>query len=142
VVISPAIGGIVVGQEVARALGVRAIFAERESGHMTLRRGFQIGKEECALVVEDVMTTGGSSGDVMQVVEALGGRVVGLGVVVDRSGGAARWSVPTESLARLDAVTYSPEDCPLCRDKVPLVKPGSRESGKTGVRVSGTGERP
>jgi orotate phosphoribosyltransferase len=126
VVVSPAVGGIVVGQEVGRALGVRAIFAERESGQMTLRRGFHIERGERALVVEDVMTTGGSTDDVMEVVEAQGGRVVGVGVVVDRSGEAVPWQVPVQSLAQLEAVNYHPEQCPLCRDKVPLVKPGSR----------------
>jgi orotate phosphoribosyltransferase len=126
VVISPAVGGIVVGQEVGRALGVRAIFAERESGQMVLRRGFRIQRGERVLVIEDVMTTGGSTGDVMDVVEAQGGRVVGVGVVVDRSGGKVSWEVPVQSLAQLDAVNYHPEECPLCRDKVPLVKPGSR----------------
>ena len=126
VVVSPAVGGIVVGQEVGRALGVRAIFAERESGQMTLRRGFHIERGARALVVEDVMTTGGSTGDVMAVVQAQGGRVVGVGVVVDRSGGSVRWEVPVQSLAQLEAVAYRPEECPLCRDKVPVVKPGSR----------------
>ncbi len=127
-VVSPAIGGIVVGQEVGRALGVRAIFAERQSGEMTLRRGFRIQQGERALVVEDVMTTGGSTEEVMRVVEAQGGQVVGVGVVVDRSGGTVGWKVPVKSLAKLEAVTYSPEDCPLCRDDVPLLKPGSRGS--------------
>jgi len=126
-VISPAVGGIVVGQEVGRALGVRAIFAERESGQMRLRRGFRIEQGERALVVEDVMTTGGSTGEVIKVVQGEGGEVVGVGVVVDRSGGSVGLDVSLKSLAQLEAVTYSPEDCPLCRDKVPLVKPGSRK---------------
>lgn len=125
-VVSPAVGGIVVGQEVGRALKVRAIFAERQAGQMCLRRGFRIEKGERALVVEDVMTTGGSTDEVMRVVKAEGGQVVGVGVVVDRSGDSSPWDVPVESLAQLEAVTYSSESCPLCRDKVPLVKPGSR----------------
>lgn len=125
-VVSPAVGGIVVGQEVGRALGVRAIFAERESGRMMLRRGFRLERGERVLVVEDVMTTGCSTAEVMELVEAEGGRVVGVGVVVDRSGGSFTPDVPLKSLAQLEAVTYSPEDCPLCRDQVPLVKPGSR----------------
>lgn len=127
VVVSPAVGGIVAGQEVGRALGVRAIFAERESGQMRLRRGFRIEEGERALVVDDVMTRGGSVGETLAVVRERGGRVVGIAVVVDRSGGDVRWPVPLRSLARLQAVTYRPEECPLCRDKMPLVKPGSRE---------------
>jgi orotate phosphoribosyltransferase len=126
-IISPAVGGIVVGQEVGRALGVRAIFAERESGKMRLRRGFGIEKGERALVVEDVMTTGGSTGEVIGVVQGAGGEVVGVGVVVDRSGENVGLDVSLKSLARLEALTYLAGECPLCRDKVPLVKPGSRE---------------
>jgi orotate phosphoribosyltransferase len=125
-VVSPAVGGIVVGQEVGRALGVRAIFAERESGQMKLRRGFRIERGERVLVVEDVMTTGGSTSEVMRVVIEEGGEVMGVGVVVDRSGGSFLRDVLLKSLAQIEAVTYSPEECPLCRDKVPLVKPGSR----------------
>ena len=126
-VISPAVGGIVVGQEVGRALGVRAIFAERESGQMSLRRGFHIERGERALVVEDVITTGGSTEEVIRLVEKWEGRITGVGVVVDRSVSAPTWDVPVESLTRLDVMVYAPEECPLCRDKIPVVKPGSRQ---------------
>jgi orotate phosphoribosyltransferase len=128
VVISPAVGGIVIGQEVGRALGVRAIFGEREGGRMTLRRGFHIDKGERVLVVDDVMTRGGSVREVLGAVSIAGGSVVGIGVVVDRSGGNLRWDVPLRSLAQLDAVTHQADDCPLCGEKLPLVKPGSRKS--------------
>jgi len=126
-VISPAVGGIVVGQEVGRALGVRAIFAERESGQMSLRRGFHIERGERALVVEDVITTGGSTEEVMRLVEKWEGRVTGVGALVDRSVGALTWDVPVKSLTKLDVMVYAPEECPLCRDKIPVIKPGSRE---------------
>lgn len=126
-VISPAVGGIVAGQEVARALGVRALFAERESGTMRLRRGFQIQPGERILVVDDVMTRGGSVGETAGVVRERAGEVVGIAVVVDRSGGDVRWEVPLRSLVRMEVVTYTSEACPLCRDGLPLVKPGSRE---------------
>jgi len=124
VVLSPAIGGIIVGYEVARALGVRAIFAERVEGRMRLRRGFEIKKGERAVVVEDVVTTGGSLQEVVRLVQEAGGKVVGIGALVDRSGGRADPAL--NSLVSLDVVTYPPGDCPLCRKGIPLVKPGSR----------------
>ena len=127
VVIAPAVGGIVVGQEVGRALGVRAIFAERESGQMSLRRGFHIERGERAVVVEDVITTGGSTEEVIRLVEKWEGRVTGVGALVDRSVGALTWDVPMESLMKLDVMVYAPEECPLCRDKIPVLKPGSRK---------------
>jgi len=127
VVISPAVGGIVAGQEVARALGARAIFAERESGVMRLRRDFRIRPGERVLVVDDVMTRGGSVGETLQVVRSSAGEAVGIAVVVDRSGGDLDWEEPLRSLIRMEAVTYPPEECPLCRDGLPLVKPGSRK---------------
>jgi orotate phosphoribosyltransferase len=129
-VISPAVGGIVAGQEVGRALGVRALFAERESGVMCLRRGFRIEPGERVLVVDDVMTRGGSVGETLDAVRDSAGQAVGIAVVVDRSGGDLRWDVPLRSLMRIEAVTYPPEDCPLCRDGMPLVKPGSRKQDK------------
>jgi len=94
---------------------------------MTLRRGFHIEKGERILVVDDVMTRGGSVSDVLQAVAVAGGVAVGIGVVMDRSGGDLKWNVPLRSLAKLEAVTHSAEECPLCREKMPLVKPGSRE---------------
>ncbi|MBL7074797.1 orotate phosphoribosyltransferase [candidate division KSB1 bacterium] len=127
VVVAPAIGGIVVAQEVGRPLRRRAIFAEREGGKMTLRRGFEIRKGERALVVEDVTTTGGSALEVMNAVREMGGDVVGFGCLVDRSGGKAKFDIPTFSLIKMDVRNYSPEDCPLCQQGIELVKPGSRK---------------
>jgi orotate phosphoribosyltransferase len=127
-VIAPAIGGIVVACEVGRALDVRTIFAEREAGRMTLRRGFEIFPGEKALVVEDVITTGGSVQEVIEAVEANGGEIVGVGCLVDRSGGKARFSVPLDSLAQMEVVTYQPQQCPLCAKGIELAKPGSRKS--------------
>jgi orotate phosphoribosyltransferase len=126
VILSPALGGIVIGQEVGRALGVRAIFAERQDGALTLRRGFMISESDRVLVVEDVLTTGGSTRETMQVATASGGRVVGAASIVDRSGGAARFDVPYVSLIAVDLPTYEPDKCPLCAQGVPVIKPGSR----------------
>lgn len=126
VVASPALGGIIVGHEVARALGCRSIFAEREAGAMAFRRGFAIEAGEKVLVVEDVVTTGGSVKEVMNLVTASGGELIGVGFLVDRSGGQAQFSVPMQSLLQLKVVTYKPDQCPLCEQKLPLIKPGSR----------------
>lgn len=126
VVMAPALGGIVVCHEVARALGARALFTEREGGAMRLRRGFAIESGERCLVVEDVMTTGSSTREVIRVVEEAGGALVGVGALVDRSGGSATFGVRKVALATLSVPTYKPEDCPLCRDGRPAIKPGSR----------------
>jgi orotate phosphoribosyltransferase len=129
VVLSPALGGVVIGQEVGRALGVRAIFAERQDGLLTLRRGFSLSETDRVLVVEDVLTTGGSTRETIQVAVAAGGRVVGAASIVDRSGGAARFDVPFHAVLSVELPTYQPEACPLCAKGVPLVKPGSRAVG-------------
>jgi orotate phosphoribosyltransferase len=125
-VLSPAIGGVVIGQEVGRALGVRAIFAEREHGALTLRRGFVIGERDRVLVVEDVLTTGGSTRETMQVARAAGGQVVGAASIVDRSGGAVKFDVPFVALLEIDLPTCESDRCPLCAQGLPVVKPGSR----------------
>ncbi len=126
VVIAPALGGIVVGQEVGRQLGVRTLFAERKDGAMQLRRGFVIHPDERVLVCEDVVTTGGSVSEVIKIVQALGGKVAGVGFIVDRSGGIVSFGVPQFSLLQMDVVTYEPQKCPLCKQSIPVVKPGSR----------------
>ncbi|MGQ9557600.1 MAG: orotate phosphoribosyltransferase [Desulfurispora sp.] len=126
-VASPALGGVIAGYEVARALGVRSIFAERENGRMTLRRGFSISPGEQVVVVEDVVTTGGSVREVMQVVREAGGVVAGVAALVDRSGGRVDFGVPLWSLVQLKVQSYAPDDCPLCRQELPVVKPGSRQ---------------
>ena len=126
-VIGPAMGGIIVAYEVARHLKVRAIFTEREDKVMTLRRGFTIKPGEKVLVVEDVITTGGSVKEVIDIVRQLGGIVAGVAVLVDRSAGKVDLGVPTESLFSLEVKSYLPEECPLCKSNLPLVKPGSRK---------------
>ncbi len=130
-VVSPAIGGIIVGQEVAKVLGCRAIFCEREEGKMKLRRGFEIRKEERVIVVEDVITTGGSVKEIVEIVRGEGGKVEGIGVIVDRSKPSlldelATQNLSLNSLLRVDIETYSPEECPICKKGIPLQKPGSR----------------
>ena len=126
-VVAPAIGGIIVAHETARALGVRALFTERESGVMTLRRGFRIEAYERVLVVEDVVTTGGSTRETIDAVRSAAGLVVGAGSVVDRSGGSVELGIQREALLTLDVPAYEPDRCPLCERGVPAVKPGSRK---------------
>jgi orotate phosphoribosyltransferase len=126
VVAAPALGGVIVSHEVARALGLRALFAERQEGAMTLRRGFSLAPGEPTLVVEDVITTGGSTRETMAAVEQAGGKVVGVGALIDRSGGKADLGVPTAALVTLSVQNYDPANCPLCRSGLPAVKPGSR----------------
>ena len=125
-VLAPAIGGILVAHEVARALGVRALFTEREDGAMRLRRGFTLTPGERCLVVEDVITTGGSTREVVECVRASGGSVIGVGSLVDRSGGTAAFDVKRASLATVSASTWPPEACPLCKSGGHAIKPGSR----------------
>ena len=129
-VIAPAMGGIIVGQEVARQLGKRAIFAEREDKNLTLRRGFEIKPGEKLLVCEDVVTTGGSVFEVIDIVKQNNGIVVGVGFIVDRSNGKVQFGVPQVSALKLDVVSYLPEECPLCKEGIPVVKPGSRKIDK------------
>jgi orotate phosphoribosyltransferase len=125
-VLAPAIGGILVVHEVARALGVRALFTERENGVMSLRRGFTLAPGERCLVVEDVITTGGSTREVVECVERQGATVVGVGSLIDRSGGSASFPVRRAALATIAAKTWTPEACPLCASGTPAIKPGSR----------------
>jgi orotate phosphoribosyltransferase len=127
VVLSPALGGVIIGHEVGRALGVRALFAERQDGALTLRRGFVLSENDRVLVVEDVVTTGGSTRETMQVATAAGGRVVGAASIVDRSGGRSELTVPFYALLDIDLLTYEPDACPLCARGLPVVKPGSRQ---------------
>ena len=125
VVVGPAIGGIVVSYEVARALGVRAFYSERVDAEMQLRRGFTVTKKDRVVICEDVITTGESARKVADLVEGLGARVVGVGVVVDRSGGAVKFpKLKYERLLVLDFETFKPHDCPLCKEQVPLTHPG------------------
>lgn len=123
-VLSPALGGVIIGHEVARALDIRAIFAERDDGALVLRRGFRLRSNERVLVVEDVVTTGGSTRETMALARAAGSEVVGVAALVDRGG--AQFDVPFHALLRLPLPTWAPEVCPLCARGLPLVKPGSR----------------
>jgi orotate phosphoribosyltransferase len=126
-VISPAMGGIIVGQEVARQLNKRSIFAEREDKKLTLRRGFTINQGEKILICEDVVTTGGSVYEVIDIVKEQGGEVVGVGFIVDRSNGKVNFGYPQKSTMKMEVISYLPEECPLCKENIPLVKPGSRK---------------
>jgi orotate phosphoribosyltransferase len=126
VVLSPALGGIVIGHEVGRALGVRAIFAERQDGTLQLRRGFTLDVSDRVLVVEDVVTTGGSTRETLDVARAAGATAVGAAAIVDRSGVEPNLGVPFHALLQITLPTYQPDVCPLCAQGVPVVKPGSR----------------
>ena len=138
-VVGPALGGILVAYELARALGARALFAEREEGQMRLRRGFAIRKGERVLLAEDVVTTGGSLREVEDLVRAAGGEVVGVACLVDRtSGRSPLFRAPLTALVKVDVPTYPPEACPLCEKGVPAVKPGSRPGAGAGEGGAGT----
>jgi orotate phosphoribosyltransferase len=126
VVLSPALGGIVIGQEVGRALGVRAIFAERQDGVLTLRRGFALEPGERVLVVEDVVTTGGSTRETIEVARRAGASVLAAAAIIDRSGGNQALNVPFYALAPMSLPTYQSDSCPLCAQGIPITKPGSR----------------
>jgi len=126
VVAGPAVGGIILAYEVARQLGVRMAFTEREEGKMVFRRDFQLKKGDRVLIVEDVVTTGASVEEVIKRVEETGSQIVGIGVLVDRSGKKASFSYPFYPLLEIEAQTYSPEECPLCQQKIALQKRGSR----------------
>lgn len=125
-VIGPVTGGILLAHEVGKNLKTRAIFTERENGKMTLRRGFVIKPGERVLIVEDIVTTGGSVQEVLEVVREHGGIPVGVGLLVDRSGGTVDFGIPAKSLLQLQVQTYQQDDCPLCRDNVPMTKRGSK----------------
>jgi len=127
VIASPAIGGIVIGYQVASIMQKRSIFTERKNGAMTLRRGFQIQKGEKILIVEDVTTTGGSVKEVIEVVKKQKGEIVGVASMVDRSGGKAEFDVPFYSTFQMEVINFSPDDCPLCKKGIPITKPGSRK---------------
>lgn len=125
-VVAPALGGVLVAHEVARALGLRGMFTERQDGRMTLRRGFTLDSGELTVVVEDVITTGGSTLETIRAVEEAGGKVIAAGSLVDRSGGSADLGLPRAALLTLTVQNYQPSQCPLCKAGVPAVKPGSR----------------
>ncbi len=127
-VLSPALGGLIIGQEIGRALDVRAIFAERVDRTLTLRRGFTLSPRDQVLVVEDVLTTGLSTRETIEVAQQAGATVVGTCAIVDRSGGRHGLDVPFAALLPMDMPTYQPDQCPLCAAGSPAVKPGSRKA--------------
>jgi len=126
-VAGPALGGIVIAHETARALGVRCVFGEREDGRMVFRRGFKLTARDKVLVVEDVVTTGRSIKELIEAIKAGGAAVTGIGAIVDRSSGGLKLDCAMEALAVLDIPTLDPSECPLCEKGIPLVKPGSRK---------------
>jgi len=126
VVLSPALGGIVIGQEVGRGLGVRALFAERVDGGLTLRRGFALGGTDRVLIVEDVITTGGSTIETARAAAAAGAHVVGAAAIIDRGADGATLGLPLQSLVKLEVQSWPPDRCPLCAQGHPITKPGSR----------------
>jgi len=126
-VIGPMTGGIILAHEVAKALKVKAMFTERVDNVMALRRGFNFSKGTRILLVEDIVTTGGSIFEVIQLIKSLQGEIVGVGYLVDRSGGKVNFGVKQYPLVSLDIITYSAESCPLCKANIPLVKPGSKK---------------
>jgi orotate phosphoribosyltransferase len=129
-VAAPAIGGLVIGYEVARSLGARFIWTEREGGQMTLRRGFTVRPGESVIVIEDVITTGGSTRETVDVLRAAGARVVGAASIIDRSSGRADVGVPRFALATLDVPSVAPSACDLCVQGIQAIKPGSRKEEK------------
>ncbi|WP_152568500.1 orotate phosphoribosyltransferase [Thermoactinomyces daqus] len=126
VVVGPALGGVIIAHEVARALNVRCLFAERKDGKMELRRGFAIQPGERVLVVEDVVTTGGSVKEVIELLLPLGAVIAGVGAIVDRTGGKNPFAYPFRALTKIHIESYEPENCPLCQQGLPVHKPGSR----------------
>jgi orotate phosphoribosyltransferase len=123
-------GGLIIGHEVARELGVPFLFTERDgaSGHMMLRRGFELTPGQTAVVIEDVVTTGGSSREVVKLARVAGVDVLAAGSIIDRSNGRAEIGAPSVALHKMDVVTYDPAACPLCQQGLPVVKPGSRKA--------------
>ena len=125
-VLSPALGGLIVGQEVGRKLGTRAIFAEKDNDNLVLRRGFKISKGEKILIAEDVVTKGGRVEQTVQLARSFGADVVGIAVIVDRSAGDVKFDVPFKSLLKLHFDTFESDKCPLCKSGIPVLKPGSK----------------
>lgn len=125
-VVGPALGGVIIAHEVARSLGVRCIFAERKEGEMQIRRGFEVNSGERVLVIEDVVTTGGSVKEVIALLEEREAKIIGVGSLVDRTKGVNPFDVPYKALEAVQIESYPAEECPLCKEGIPVVKPGSR----------------
>jgi len=126
-VVAPALGGIIVSYEVAASLGVPSLFTERKDGKMVLRRGFSLSKKDKVLVVEDVVTTGLSTKEVIRAVKKTGAKVVGVGAIIDRSRKSPKFGTRFESLIRINVPTFKLRECPLCKKKMPITRPGSRK---------------
>jgi len=127
-VIGPALGGVIMASEAGRQLGVRAVYSEKEGGKLTLRRGFKLEKGEKVLIVDDIVTTGGSVKETVAIAEDAGAEIIGIGVLADRSGGkVALGNYNYQALMNVDLKVYEPDSCPLCSSKIELVKPGSRK---------------
>ena len=126
VILSPALGGIVIGQEVGRAMHLRSIFAERQDRKLTLRRGFTLSPSDRVVVVEDVITTGLSTRETIDAAESTGARVMGVAAIVDRGADPGRLKIPLQALVRMEVPAYQPDACPLCAKGIPVIKPGSR----------------
>jgi orotate phosphoribosyltransferase len=127
-ILSPALGGIVIGQEVGRAMKIRALFAERQDGVLMLRRGFTLDPSDRVVIVEDVITTGGSTHETVEVATAAGAHVTGAAAIIDRGVDPGRLEIPLQTLVRMEVAAYTPESCPLCARGIPVTKPGSRPS--------------
>ncbi len=125
-ILSPALGGIVIGQEVGRAMHIRALFAERQDGKLTLRRGFTFAPGDRVVVVEDVITTGGSTRETIAAAEQAGAGVLGAAAIIDRGADPGRLNLPLQALVHMEVPAYPPESCPLCARRLPVTKPGSR----------------
>lgn len=132
VVVGPAMGGIIIAHEVGNALSLKTVFTERVDGEMTLRRGFTVSPDDRVLIVEDIVTTGGSAKEVGAFLTKLGATVVGYAAIIDRSNGTAEFDAPLYTLGTVEVNTYAPDACPLCEKGVPIEKPGSRWLAKKG----------
>jgi len=126
-VLAPALGGVIMAAEAARQLKIRAVFAEKEEGKLTLRRGFSLKQGEKVLIVDDIITTGGSVKESLEIARSAGVEIVGIGVLADRSGGKVNFGIPHIALMNLSLPVYQPDNCPICAKGIPLVKPGSRK---------------
>jgi orotate phosphoribosyltransferase len=129
-VVGPALGGVIIAHETARALGVPCLFTERKEGEMQLRRGFSVGPGQKVLVVEDVVTTGGSVKEVIRLLKAMGAEIVAVGSIIDRTGGKNPFPVRYEALMSVEIESWTPEECPLCKEGIPAEKPGSRSTAQ------------
>ncbi|MBC8492027.1 MAG: orotate phosphoribosyltransferase [Candidatus Marinimicrobia bacterium] len=126
-ILGPALGGVIMASEAARQLNIRAVFSEKEDSRLTLRRGFKLSSGEKVLILDDIVTTGGSVKETITIAENAGAKILGIGILADRSGGRVKFGYRHHALMNLDLPVYKPEECPMCKEKMPLIKPGSRK---------------